>query len=207
MPMDNYRITQILQELINNQNSVVSNLNNYLSEAQNSSWAPSYDSSYVQNIQNENQNLSNRVNELSNTVSQLQNDLQNSYNNSSNSGAELESLRNLVTAVTGDRDYLQGQVASKDQQINELNNSYASHYSTVDGLNATINGLNSQVTDLNNKLNEAYGVIAQKQSEYDEMARKEEGFRNSLQQLKSKVASELDEALQDIDQALDEAGK
>lgn len=144
---------------------------------------------------------------MTNSVTQLQNDLQNSYNNSSNSGAELESLRNLVSAVTADRDYLQGQVASKDQQINDLNNSYAGYYSTVDGLNATISNLNIQVTELNGKLNEVYGVVAQKQAECDELLRKEQGFRESLGQIKSKVASELDEALHDIDQALDEVGK
>lgn len=204
--MDNYRITQILQELINAHNGVVSNLNNYLCEAQNNP-TPTYDVNYVQNLQNDNQNLTNRVNELSNTVNQLQNDLQHSYNNSNNSGAELESLRNLVSAVTSDRDYLQGQVAAKDQQINDLNNSYANHYTTVDGLNNTISNLNSQVTDLNNKLTEAYGVVAQKQAECDELLRKEESLRGSLEQVKSKVASELDEALRDIDQALDEVGK
>ena len=37
--MEQYRVTQILQELINDKNNELSQLNNYLFEAQTSSWS------------------------------------------------------------------------------------------------------------------------------------------------------------------------
>ncbi len=208
--MDNNRFIQILQEISNSQNSFIYSLNNYINEVQSSGWNQ-YDPSYVQNLQNENNSLNGRLNELTNTVGQLQNEIMNLQSqistNSYSSSGELDSLRALVSSLTNDKDYLQTQLNGRDAQVNDLTNSVLNLQSTIDYNNSNVNNLNTTVAELNNKLNEAYGVISQKQAEYDALAQKSDSFRSVIDQLKTKVADELDEAQRDIDQALEEASK
>lgn len=207
--MDNYRFIQILQEISNSQNSFVSSLNNYINEVQSSGWNQ-YDPAYVQNLQNDNSNLNYRVNELTSNIGQLQNDIQmlqsQIANNSMSTSAEVDSLRSLVSSLTNDKDYLQSQCNAKDQQINDLTNSVLSLQTTIDSDVNTITDLNNTIANLNAQLSEAYNVINQKQSEQDALAQQNESFRLKLEQLKAKVAAELDEAQRDIDEALDQAG-
>lgn len=208
--MDNYRFIQILQEISNSQNGFISSLNNYINEVQ-SSGSTYYDPVYVQNLQNENTNLSFRVNELTTNIGQLQGDVQllqsQIASNSYNTSAELDTLRSLVASLTNDKDYLQSQLNARDQQVNDLTNSTLNLQMTIDSYLTTINDLNNNIANLNTQLNEAYGVVSQKQTEQDALAQQNEIFRLKLEQLKAKVASELDEAQRDIDEALDEASK
>ena len=69
--MEQYRVTQILQDLINNKNNELSQLNNYLYEAQTSSWSYVNPQDY-QNIVNEKDMAWNQVNDLRNQLNSLQ---------------------------------------------------------------------------------------------------------------------------------------
>jgi len=206
--MDNNRFLQILQETINSQNSIISSLNSYVHEVYTSP-NNGYDQYFVSSLQSEVSNANSRINDLTNTLAQLQNDNQNlaaqlSNQNSSSQSYELESLRNLVSSLTNDKDYVQSTLTSRDQQINDLNN-------TINGLNAqysssfeVVNALNSQISELNVKLSELHTIITQKQTEIDALISRESDIKSSLQSVKAKVALELGEALQDIDAAIDE---
>ena len=69
--MDQYRVTQILQELINDKNSELSQLNNFLSEAQTSSWSYVNPQDY-QNVVNDRDMAWTQFNNLqSQTISNL----------------------------------------------------------------------------------------------------------------------------------------
>jgi chromosome segregation ATPase len=208
--MDNNRFVQILQEISVYQNSFIYSLNNYINEVQ-TSVSNQYDFSYVQNLQSENNNLTSRVNELTTNINQMQNELLNLQsqisNNNYNSSSELDSLRMLVNSLTTDKDYLQSQLNSKDTQINELINNNLTLQLTNDSNVSNINDLNNTIAQINVKLNEAYTVIGEKQAEYDVLVQRNNSFREVVEQLKVKVADELDEAQRDIDQALEEASK
>lgn len=199
--MDNQRIIQVLQDLLNNQNSVVSNLNQYLSEAYNTSnnCVNFYD---YQNLQNDNNNLNNRISELTNTINSLQNDYQNYVNQASNNNNsyELEALRSLVTSLTQDKDYLQNQLNGKDQQIVDAQNSVANQ---ITNANNTINDLQNQVTELNAKLTDAINTANEKQAGIDTAAQKSALLHEAIENVKAKVEEELNEALRDIDSSLD----
>lgn len=204
--MNSQRFIQVLQELINNQNSLVSSANSYLYEAQMSSYN-SYDQQAYQTLQNENADLNRRVNDMSYVIQQLQNDnynLLNSNNNSSANSAEIESLRNLVNTLTSDKDYIQSQLSAKEQQVADMNNNLSSKDAQLGEAMLTISTLQSNVADLNNKLSEALVSLDQKQAEYVSASDRAASLQAAVDVVKNKVAAELQEAMRDIDQALDE---
>ena len=203
--MDNQRIIQVLQDLLNTQNNVVNNVNQYLSEAYSTSYnnVNQYD---YQNLQNDNSNLNNRVNELTNTITSLQNDYQNllnQYNNNNsnyNNSYELDGLRSLVNSLTQDKDYLQNQLNGKDQQITDVQNNLTSQLSYA---NNTISDLQNQVTDLNSKLTDAINLANAKQASVDAAEQKSAILHDAIENVKAKVEEELKEALRDIDSTID----
>lgn len=203
--MDTQRFIQVLQELINNQNTLVSSANSYLYEAQMTSYN-SCDQQAYQNLQNENSNLNSRIQDMTNTISQLQNDNFNLNNRaySNNTSGEVDSLRNLVSALTSDKDYLQSQMASKEQQLADANSTLSNKDLQMGSSLAMISSLQEQVTDLNNKLSEALATLDQKQAELVTASDRAASLQAAVNTVKSKVAAELEEALHDIDQALDE---
>ena len=203
--MDTQRFIQVLQELINNQNTIVSSANSYLYEAQMNSYN-SCDQQAYQNLQNENSNLNSRVQDMTNTINQLQNDNfnLNTLVSSNNTSGEVDSLRNLVSALTSDKDYLQSQIASKEQQLADVNSALSNKDIQMSSSLATISSLQEQVTDLNNKLSEALAALDQKQIEVVTVSDRAASLQAAVNIVKSKVAAELEEALRDIDEALDE---
>ena len=203
--MNTQRFIQVLQELINNQNTLISSANSYLYETQMNSYN-SYDQQAYQNLQNENYYLNNRIQDMTNTINQLQNDNFNLNNlaSSNNTSGEVDSLRNLVSALTNDKDYLQSQIASKEQQLVDANNALSNKDLQMGSSLATISSLQEQVTDLNNKLSEALATLDQKQAEVVTVSDRAASLQAAVNVVKSKVAAELQEALQDIDEALDE---
>lgn len=204
--MNSQRFIQVLQELINNQNSLVSSANSYLYEAQMSSYN-SYDQQAYQSLQNENSDLNRRINDMSYVIQQLQNDnynLTNNVNSAVASTAELDSLRNLVNALTSDKDYLQSQLSFKDQQITETNSVLSNKDSQLGEAMSTISALQSSIAELNSKLSDALASLDQKQADYMSANDRAASLQAAVDIVKSKVAAELQEAMKDIDQALDE---
>ena len=203
--MNTQRFISALQELINNQNNIVSSANSYLYEAQMASYN-SCDQQAYQNLQNENSILNSRIGDMTNTINQLQNDNFNLNNQtpSNNTSGEVDSLRNLVSALTSDKDYLQSQIASKEQQLVDANSALSNKDLQMGSSLATISSLQEQVTDLNNKLSEALVALDQKQAEVVTVSDRAASLQAAVNIVKSKVAAELEEALHDIDEALDE---
>ena len=119
--MDQYRIVQFLQELINSQNQIVSQLNGFMSETQNSGWSYNYPPDYY-NVIAERDSYINRCNDLQTQVNQLQSDFNNFTQNSSNANAELDATRALLEAIRSERDHLQGVVSERDNTISSLTN-------------------------------------------------------------------------------------
>ena len=188
--MNTQRFISALQELINNQMASYN----------------SCDQQAYQNLQNENSILNSRIGDMTNTINQLQNDNFNLNNQtpSNNTSGEVDSLRNLVSALTSDKDYLQSQIASKEQQLVDANSALSNKDLQMGSSLATISSLQEQVTDLNNKLSEALVALDQKQAEVVTVSDRAASLQAAVNIVKSKVAAELEEALHDIDEALDE---
>ena len=206
--MDTQRFIQVLQELINSQNNIVSSLNSYIGEAQAASFS-SCDIAVYQALQEENNNLNSRINELATTNNQLQNDIFNLHtqidSGTASSNAEIDSLRNLVSALTNDKDYLQSVVNSRDHDLDELRNfTLTGKDFQINELSTNVSNLQTQVTELNSRLSEAFLTLEQKQAELNAANEKVAALQNSVNTVKQRVAAELEEALHDIDQAIDE---
>ena len=97
--MDQYRVTQIIQELINDKNNELSQLNNYLSEAQTSSWNYVNPQDY-QNMVNEKDMAWGRVSDLQNQLTSVQQNYDMFVSNSSNSLGLSERPNSIAFAVT-----------------------------------------------------------------------------------------------------------
>ncbi len=199
--MEQYRITQILQELINDKNNELSQLNGYLSEAQTSSWNYVNPQDY-QNISNEKDMAWNRVNELQNQLMSVQQNYDILVSNSSNSSAELDAMRSVLEAVRSERDFFQSQLQTKESYITELcstiegkNVELMSTQGSINELNNTISTQNNSITELNNQLN-----LKQEHITNIETMLKE--YEDRFRTLKSKIRAEMEEASNEIEEVL-----
>lgn len=204
--MDNFRFIQVLQELINSQNSSVLALNNFLQEAQNSNYA-SYSEAEYNSLQNTNTNLQNQIGELNNTVNNLQNSYQslleqfNSGTSSTNS--QIEALQGLVSALGLEKDSLTQQLQNKDEQISSLNSRLEEANSTSSSFGESASRYQNQIFELNNKLTECLNQIDTKNKELLILENTVTTLKQALLKAKITVAAELDEAKSDIDRVLE----
>jgi chromosome segregation ATPase len=205
--MDNNRFIQILQELINQQNSSVSSLNQFLQEAQNSNYL-SYSESEYQNLQISNTNLQAQINDLNGTIASLQTNYQNllnTFNSGSESqSAEIDALRNLLTAVTAERDSLVQQLEQKNQTILSLTQETNSKSEQLLVSSDSVSEYQSQITELNKKLTDALNLVDAKNSELLTLENKVSLLQVALAKAKERIEAELEEAKSDIDAALED---
>ena len=138
--MDHYRFVQILQELLNSQNSTINTLNSFLQEAQSSSYS-SYSESDYNALLEQNNNLKDQVAGFNNTISGLQSSYENLISQlnsgSASQSAEISALRNLLDAVTAERDSLSLQVGEKDTTISKLESRLSEKESTISSAKRT----------------------------------------------------------------------
>ncbi len=197
--MDNYRIVQILQDIVNNQNNLVSSLNNYISEAQNSP-SGGYSQSDYDGWMNQMNSLNFRINELQNENQNLVNQVNS---NNSGSGAELDALRGVVDSVSTHRDFLQSQVGERDARIVDLENQLNLKSQELQHAMESISIQQSDIAGLNTKLNDEININHEKQSQIDALTQQVATFHHTLEDAKNKIEAELKEAIDDIDAVLD----
>jgi chromosome segregation ATPase len=197
--MDNYRMVQILQDIVNNQNNLVSSLNSYISEAQNSP-SGGYTQSDIDGFMNQVNGLNFRINELQNENQNLMNQVNS---NNIGAGAEMDALRGVIDSVSTHRDFLQSQVGGRDARIVELEGQ-VNHKS--EELQRAIESISTQQMDiasLNGKLNDEINMNNEKQSQIDALSHQVATFHDTLEDAKTKIEAELKEAISDIDAVLD----
>lgn len=190
---------QILQDIVNNQNNLVSSLNSYISEAQNS---PSgvYTQSDIDGFVNQVNALNFRINELQNENQNLVNQVNS---NNQGAGAELEALRGVVDSVSSHRDFLQSQVGERDARVAELEGQVNYKSEELQRAMETISTQQADIANLNGKLNDEININYEKQSQIDALTNQVATFHHTLEDAKSKIEAELKEAIDDIDAVLD----
>jgi chromosome segregation ATPase len=197
--MDNYRMVQILQDIVNNQNNLVSSLNSYISEAQNAP-AESFDKGYIDGLNSQINGLNFRVNELQNENQNLMNQVNS---NNSGAGAEIDALRGVIDSVSTHRDFLQSQVGERDARIAELEGQANHKSEELQRAMESISTQQADIANLNSKLNDEININHEKQSQIDALSEQVASFHHTLEDAKSKIEAELKEAIDDIDAVLD----
>ena len=209
--MDKYRITQILQELVNEENNRLAKLNELLVEAINSPDNNYYAAAY-QNLQNEWSQFSQRNAQLEGEINSLRNDYQkiadtlanDEASDAARGNAEADALRALADSLRSDRDNLQNTINSNGTRIFELEAQVTEKQNGLDYTNNVISELQAQVTELNNKVSELLNDVNAKQLKIDELADTTDEVKAALDAAKSKIKAEMEEAMAEIDQAIDE---
>lgn len=204
--MDNYRFSQILRELIEAQNNTISTLNFYLQDVQNSNFT-SYSESDYNVLQEQNNNLQDQIKSLNDSI----NGLQSSYESllgqmnsgSASQNAEIEALRNLLEAVSVERDSIIQQAQQKDNQISSLEGRLSEKDIVIDNLNNGVSDYQSKISDLNSKLTSALNEVDSKNKELLVLEEKVSSLQETLARVKAKISEELEEAKSDIEEVLD----
>jgi chromosome segregation ATPase len=202
--MDQYRVTQIIQELINDKNNELSQLNNYLSEAQTSSWNYVNPQDY-QNMVNEKDMAWGRVSDLQNQLTSVQQNYDMFVSNSSNSTAELDAMRSVLEAVRGERDFFQSQLESKDSSIADLSNTVESKNAELASIQGSVNDLQIKITEQNTIVADLNSQLNTKQEEILSLKQKLGDFESKLLNLKSKIKAEMEEATSEVEDAFEES--
>ena len=197
--MENYRIVQILQDIVSNQNNLVSSLNSYISEAQNSP-AMGYSQSDIDGLSNQINGLNFRINELQNENQNLMNQVNS---NNVGAGAEIDALRGVIDSVSTHRDFLQSQVGERDARIVELEGQVNHKSEELHRAMESISTQQADIANLNSKLNDEINASSEKQSQIDALTNQVATFHHTLEDAKSKIEAELKEAIDDIDAVLD----
>lgn len=190
---------QILQDIVNNQNNLVTSLNSYISEAQ-TSVAGAYTQSDIDGFVNQVNALNFRINELQNENQNLANQVNS---NNIGSGAEIDALRGVVDSVSSHRDFLQSQVVERDARIVELEGQVNHKSEELQRAMESISTQQADIASLNGKLNDEININHEKQSQIDALTNQVATFHNTLEDAKSKIEAELKEAIDDIDAVLD----
>ena len=209
--MDTYRITQILQDLVNEENGRLSKLNEFLQEAINNP-GHGYNTGDYQALEDRNRNLGDRNAQLEGEINGLRSDYErivaelanDEANDSARGNAEIDALRALCDSIRSDRDNLQNTINSNVTRVFELETQIVEKQNGLDYTNSVISDLQSQVTELNAKVSELLGEVNAKQLKIDELADTTEEVKAALVAAKSKVRAEMEEAMAEIDQAIDE---
>lgn len=209
--MDTYRITQILQELVNEENSRLSKLNEFLQEAINNP-SHGYNTGDYQQLEERIRQLSDRNAHLENEINGLRADYErivaelanDEANDAVRSNAEIDALRALCDSLRSDRDNLQGTIDSNGSRVSELEAQVTEKQNGLDYTNNVISELQAQVTELNNKVSELLGEVSAKQLKIEELADTTDEVKAALDSAKSKIKAEMEEAMAEIDQAIDE---
>jgi chromosome segregation ATPase len=198
--MEQYRVTQILQELINDKNSELSQLNGYLLESQASNWNYVNPQDY-QNIVNEKDAAWSRVNDLQNQLASIQQNYDILSSNSNNSSAELDAMRSVIEAVRSERDFFASEISRKDAELSALNASYADLKDVeLAKLQSQINDLNAAASDSNNIITNLTKALDDKKTEIDDLVSNVSELQLKLDTLKKRVKEELSEAAAEIDE-------
>ena len=179
---------QILQDIVNNQNNLVSSLNSYISEAQNAP-SESFDKGYIDGLNSQLNGLNFRVNELQNENQNLMNQVNS---NNSGAGAEIDALRGVIDSVSTHRDFLQSQVGERDARIVDLEGQANYKSEELQRAMESISSQQADIANLNSKLNDEINITNQVAT-----------FHHTLEDAKSKIEAELKEAIDDIDAVLD----
>jgi chromosome segregation ATPase len=209
--MDTYRITQILQDLINEENSRLSKLNELLQEAINNP-GHGYNTGDYQVLEDRIRQLSDRNSQLENEIGGLRSDYErivtelanDEANDSARGNAEIDALRALSESLRSDRDNLQSTINSNGTRIFELEAQVTEKQNGLDYTNNVISELQAQVSELNSKVSELLSDVAAKQLKIDELADTTDEVKAALDSAKSKIKAEMEEAMAEIDQAIDE---
>jgi chromosome segregation ATPase len=209
--MDTYRITQILQDLVNEENSRLSKLNELLQEAINNP-GNGYNTGDYQVLEDRNQQLSDRNAHLENEINGLRGDYErivaelanNEANNSVRTNAEIDALRALADSLRSDRDNLQNTINSNGSYVFDLQSQLTEKQNGLDYTNGVISELQAQVAELNSKVSELLADVAAKQLKIDELTDTTDEVKAALSVAKDKIKEELEEAMSEIDQSLDE---
>jgi chromosome segregation ATPase len=207
--MDNTRITQILQEIINTESNKLSQLNGYLQEAISnaSTW---YSTEEYQSLQNQLSELGSRNSELESQIRTLRMEYENLIqhlkdedNDDIKTNAELEALRLLSDSIRNDRDNLQAAIASKDSYIEELKGQISDGKTELESTKGLVVDLQNQIVELNNKVSSLLIEINDKQNQIVILSDTTDEVKAALEVAKSKIKSEMEEAMSEIDEALD----
>lgn len=212
--MNSNRITQIFQDLISEENSRLIKLNEFLQEAISN---PGPDITVA-----ELQTLGNRIVELEGQNSNLQEEIKNlqieceristelaneNLDDEARTNAEINALRALSDSLRASRDNLQLVVQSNETHIQELQSQIIAKQINLDSANEAVSDLQSRVTELNNKVSELLGEVNAKQLKIEELSDTTDEVKAALDVAKSKIKSEMEEALAEIEGALDDLGK
>ena len=209
--MDTYRITQILQELVNEENNRLAKLNDLLQEAINNPGHGYNTGDYqqleerIRQLSDRNAQLEGEINGLRGDYERIVNELANDEaNDSARGNAEVDALRALADSLRSDRDNLQNTINSNGTRIFELEAQVTEKQNGLDYTNNVISELQAQVTELNNKVSELLGEVSAKQLKIEELADTTDEVKAALDAAKSKIKAEMEEAMAEIDQAIDE---
>lgn len=207
--MDNTRITQILQEIINSESNKLSKLNEYLQEAitNASSW---YSTEEYQSVQNQLSQLVDRNTQLETEIGTLRGeyqklieDLNNEKDEDVKTNAEIEALRMLSDSIRNDRDNLQSVISSKDSYIEELKSQISDSEKRVEDSKVLVIELQNKIVELNAKVSGLLAEINDKQNQIVSLSDTTDEVKAALEVAKSKIKSEMEEAMSEIDEALD----
>jgi predicted nucleic acid-binding Zn-ribbon protein len=207
--MDNTRITQILQEIINAESNKLSQLNGYLQEAisNTSTW---YSTEEYQSLQNELSELGSRNSELESQIRTLRMEYENLIqhlkdedNDDIKTNAELEALRMLSDSIRSDRDHLQVTMGSKDLYIEELKAQISDSKTALESTKGSVVELQNQIVELNNKVSGLLSELKDKQNQIVILSDTTDEVKAALEIAKGKIKSEMEEAMSEIDEALD----
>lgn len=212
--MDSNRITQILQDLVSEENNRLAKLNEFLQEAINN---PGPNITIA-----EHEALENRIIELEGQNSQLQEEIgrlqteceristelaNENLDDEARTNAEIDALRALSDSLRASRDNLQSIVESNEARIQEMQSQAMAKQISLDFANESVSNLQTQVTELNNKVSELLGEVNAKQLKIEELSDTTDEVKAALDVAKSKIKSEMEEALAEIEGALDDLGK
>jgi chromosome segregation ATPase len=201
--MEQYRVIQIMQELINDKNNELYQLNNYLNEAQSNSWSYVNPQDY-QNMVNEKDMAWSQVGSLQSQLMSVQQNYDNLVANSNNSSAELEAMRSVLDAVRADRDAMQAILDAKDANLNSALASVDQKAGELSTAQNAINDLNGKISEQNTIITDLNGQLNTKQEEVVSLKQKLSDIESKLLSLKSKIKAEMEEATSEVEEAFDE---
>jgi predicted nucleic acid-binding Zn-ribbon protein len=207
--MDNNRITQILQEIINSESSKLSRLNEYLQEAitNASTW---YSTEEYKSLQNElsestdrNSELESQIKNLREQYEKLIQELNDENADDVKTNAELEALRMLSDSIRNDRDNLQSIISYKDLYIEDLKVQISSSKEELEISKSLVIELQNKIAELNSKISGLLAEISDKQNQILILSDTTDEVKAALEIAKSKIKTEMEEAMSEIDEALD----
>jgi hypothetical protein len=212
--MDSNRITQILQDLVTEENNRLAKLNEFLQEAINNP-GPNITTAQHEALQNriieledQNSHLQGEIGRLQAECERISTELaEENLDDEARTNAEIDALRALSDSLRTSRDNLQTIVDSNEVRIQELQSQIIAKQINLDSTNETVSNLQAQVTELNNKVSELLGEVNAKQLKIEELSDTTDEVKAALDVAKSKIKSEMEEALAEIEGALDDLSK